>query len=102
MTKMIITALLLAGVCMAQEKPTPKYMVIGQPRAFIFGRDATEPIVEITVDGKVTFGKDYNPDAAAELFWTSLGEASPRKLKARIAELEAELTTIKAQREPAR
>lgn len=79
-------AVFLLAFCIGlpQAQKTKSYPVLltdqeSRPYAIeIYGRtNAKEPMVKITWDGKVTFGKDYNPDKAAKIFWETTGNAAP-------------------------
>jgi len=38
-----------------------------------------EMLVQVNLDGTVTFGKNYKPDEAARIFWKAIGDTAPAK-----------------------
>lgn len=73
-------------------RTSPPYSTIkdDQPGTIILHRSNNSPLVTISADGKITYGPDYEPDRAADIFWRAVGNRKPNDAK-RIAELEAAL-----------
>ena len=37
-----------------------------------------EPLVTVKCDGTITYGKDYEPDKAARIFWEAMARNAPK------------------------
>lgn len=51
----------------------------------------------VTIDtstGQITYGPNYAPDAAAQIFWRAIAQSSPRFMQTRIDDLVADLKTV--------
>jgi hypothetical protein len=96
-------AALLCALVLAQDT-SQTYPTLHTSTSFqIWPHGASEPIVKINLDtGKITYGKDYTPDAAAKALWDAVAANKPTPedeivaLKGQIAILKAQVRQLEA------
>jgi hypothetical protein len=49
-----------------------KHGLVGHPGELVLGTNRDRILVRIQPDGQLLYGKDYDPNEAAEVFWTAL------------------------------